>query len=251
MKSYIVLFTSIFLFSCLPPHYTHTPLIVSDVEKKGDYNISGSFTTNPETKSFNLNSNYAVTNHLILQASITNRNDYLKGRKYDSKGNSFDVAIGYSNISSDKNFYIENFIGFGSGKLKNITIEDVNNFTNFGYNKVFSQLNLNYRAHNANQSKNTFSIHFPIRIAYVHFNEINYNGFENGFEYRQIEYLRENPNKWLISFGKTVSYRFNNVKLSLFGSYHSPTSADNFFTFENIYFGAGISWRNFFNKKNK
>lgn len=245
----IVLFVGLLMFSCLPAHYIHTPLTVSDIEKKGDYNISGLFATSSETKNFNFNSNYAVTNHWILQASITNRNDYSKNHKYDSKGSSFDAAIAYTNISSDKNFYVENFIGYGRGKLKNTGIENVNNFVNFGYSKIFSQLNFNYRINNTNESKNTFSIHFPIRIAYVHFNEINYSGFENDIEYRQIEFLRENPSKWMISLGKTISYNFNNVKLSLFGSYHSPTRTDEFFTFGNIYFGGGISLRNFFNKK--
>ena len=233
--------------SCLPAHYIHTPLIVSDVEKKGDYNISGSFATSSETKNFNFTGNYALTNHWILHSSITNRNDYSNESKYDSKGSSFDVALGYTDISSDKNFYIENFVGYGIGKFKNIGIEDVNNFANFRYNKVFSQLNLNYRLNNADE--NTFSFHFPIRITYVHFNEINYNGTENGFEIRQIEFLRENPSKWMISIGKTISYRFNDVKLSVFGSYHSPTKADEFITFGNIYFGLGLSWRNFFKQK--
>jgi hypothetical protein len=250
MKFYIfVLFVILFIFSCLPAHYIHTPLIVSDIEKKGDYNISGSFATSSEAKNFNFNGNYAVTNHWILQASITNRNYYLKDSKYDSKGSCFDVAFGYTNISSDKNFYIENFIGYGSGKFKNIGIEDINNFANFGYNKVFSQLNFYYRLNSADENTNTFSFHFPIRIAYVHFNEIKYNSTENGFEIRQIEFLKENPNKWMISIGKTISYRFNDVKLSVFGSYHSPTKADEFITFGNIYFGIGFSWRNFFKQK--
>jgi len=250
MKFYIfVLFSILFLCSCMPAYYIHTPLIVSDIEKKGDYNISGSFATSSEAINFNFNGNYAVTNHWILQSSITNRNDYLKDAKYDSEASSFDVAFGYTNISSDKNFYIENFLGYGIGKFKNISLEDVNNFANFGYNEVFSQLNLNYRLNNANENTNTFSFHVPIRIAYVHFNEINSNNTESGFEVSQIEFLRENPNKWMISIGKTISYRFNDVKLSVFGSYHSPTKAEEFITFGNIYFGLGFSWRNFFKQK--
>jgi len=120
MKFYIVvLFALFFLFSCLPAHYVYTPLVVSDIEKKGDYSVSGTFSTSPETKNFNINGHYGIANHWILQASITNRDDYLKAYKYDTKGNSFDVAIGYTNVTPVKNFYIESFIGYGSGNLNN------------------------------------------------------------------------------------------------------------------------------------
>lgn len=242
-----ILFTVLVLSSCLPAHYIHTPLIVSDVEKKGDYSISGTLAASSEAKNFNLNAHYGITNHWIMQTSITYRDDYITN-KYDAKGSGFDVSLGYTNISSDKVFYVESFLGYGSGMLNNTGV-DANSYANFGYDKLFSQFNFNYRLNSADEDTNTFSFHFPIRIAYVHFNEIKYNGTGNGFENSQIEYLRENPNKWMISIGKTISYRFNDVKLSVFGAYYSPTKTDEFITFGNIYFGAGLSWRNFLKKK--
>ena len=250
MKFYIVvLFALFFLLSCLPAHYVYTPLVVSDIEKKGDYSVSGTFSTSPETKNFNLNGHYGIANHWILQASITNRDDYLKAYKYDTKGNSFDVAIGYTNVTPVKNFYIESFIGYGSGNLNNTGIENTVNYAKFGYNKIFSQFNFNYKLNSTVEDLNTLSFHFPIRIAYVHFNEINYNNTGGGFETRQIETLIEDPWEWKISVGKRISYRFKDVKLSLFASYHSTTNAVELFTFGNIFIGGGISWRNFFNKK--
>ena len=247
MKFYIVvLFALFFLFPCLPAHYVYTPLVVSDIEKKGDYSVSGTFTTSPETKNFNLNGHYGIANHWILQASITNRDDYLKAYKYDTKGNSFDVAIGYTNVTPVKNFYIESFIGYGSGNLNNTGIENTVNYAKFGYNKIFSQFNFNYKLNSTVEDLNTLSFHFPIRIAYVHFNEISYNSTGGGFGTRQIETLIDDPREWKISIGKIISYRFKDVKLSLSASYHSTTNAVELFTFGNIFIGGGISWRNFF-----
>jgi hypothetical protein len=252
MKYFLFIVLSLLLLtSCLPPHYIHAPLITADLEKKGDYTISGSLAASSETINFNFNANYAITDHWILQTSITHRDDYLNGNTYDSKGNSVDAAVGYNTISSNKNFYVESFMGYGSGTFKNTSIEEVNSFANFGYNKFFSQVNFNYRINNSDEDTNTFSFHFPIRLEYVYFNEINYNGEGTGIEKNQIEYLKDNPNKWILSLGKTISYRFDNLKLNLFASYHSPTKADEFVSLGNVYIGFGISWRNFLNKKNK
>ena len=252
MKYILFILVSLLLFtSCLPPHYVHAPLITSDIENKGDYTISGGVDVSTESKNFNVNSNYAITDHVIVQASATYAKNHSDLKDYNSNGKSIDVAVGYTNISSDKHFYIENFMGYGHGNFNNIHFEDNTRYANFSYDKFFAQLNLNYRTHNYDEDINTFSFHIPIRLAYVNYNKIAFTSLGNFSLGSQIEHLRENPRRLMLSTGKTISYRFDNVKLNLFASYTTPTKATELLTFGYLYVGFGVSWRNFLKKKKR
>ena len=251
MKIFFLTFLIAFsLTSCLPTHYIYNPLIIADVKEKGDYNVSGLFTTSIYSKNLHLNSNYAVANNLILQSSITYLVDHFDQYNYDARGYYADFAIGYTNNTSDKLFYIENFIGYGRGNLNNIGINDPARYANFRYNKYFSQLNFNFKINNSTTFLNNLTFHIPLRVAYIHFDKINYTSLY-GWGDNSIEYLKENPTKLIISAGKSIDYRLDNFKFSLFISYHTPINIDELLLLNNVYMGAGITYQNSLNRKNR
>jgi hypothetical protein len=249
MKTYLlVLLTTLFLFSCYPARYVHAPLIISGIEKKGDHTISGSFSTTTDTKNFNINGSYAISNHLIVQSSYTNRDDYsTENYNYTTQGGALDFAIGYTNNSIKKRFYVESFLGYGFGEVNNTNLESTSSYANFKYDKIFSQFNFNLKLNTDLSKSNYFSLHFPIRLEYLNYNKIAFSNFGRN----SLEYLSENPTIFVFSIGKTLSYNLENATVSLLGTYHSPTTAVSFFTFGNAYIGFGVSWRNFLKKKKR
>ena len=54
-----------------------------------------------------------------------------------------------------------------------------------------------------------------------------------------------------MAFFYSDSVAFTVPTVSLFGTYHSPTTAVSFFTFGNAYIGFGVHWRNFLKKKKR
>jgi len=227
----------LYVTSCAPTHYIYNPLIIADVEEKGDYNVTGSVAISMDNINYHLNANIAVTDHLIFQSSVTNLSDNSKTYNYDTKGNYYDFSIGYTNNNTNNDFYIESFVGYGLGNLKNIGIEDSSRYANFKYNKFFSQVSLNYKV-------NQLYFHIPIRIAYADYTTINHGTFLNNTEGKMLNYFKENPSKWMLSIGKTISIKVDQFKFNAFASYHSPTQIEELITFNNVYVGLGVTYFN-------
>ncbi|PQJ76688.1 hypothetical protein [Polaribacter glomeratus] len=83
-----------------------------------------------ETKNFNTNGYYPISNHLIIQVSFTYKDDYVT-KDYKSKEYAVNIALDSTNNSQDKKFYLESFFGFSACKLKNTSIKEMNSYANF------------------------------------------------------------------------------------------------------------------------
>ena len=251
MKNYTLIFlASLLFFSCSPTRYIHKPLIISGLEEKGEHVISGNFATTIDSKNFNINGSYAISNHIILQSSYTFRDDYADEMySYKTTGNGFDVSLGYTNNTKEKNFYFEGFLGYGIGKINNTNTLSIDSYANFKYNKIFSQLNSNIKFDKISKTNNYFSLHFPIRLEYLNYNKTAINNFSQQIGQSETKSLLENPNIFIWSIGKTLSYNLENVTFSVFGSLHSPTNATSFVTLQYAYVGFGVNFRNFLKRK--
>ncbi|WP_299014899.1 hypothetical protein [uncultured Polaribacter sp.] len=245
---YLLLLTILLVsFSCVSSRYIHIPPLISNLEEKGDYAVSGSIATSSGVRTLNANAYYAISDHFVAHIGFTESKDYVKDR-FNAQGNVTNMALGYTNNNKNKTFYIENFLGYGFGNIRNTELQNADSFADFSFSNIYNQFNLNLKRNDGGvKRENYFSFHLPIRVEYVQLNSLAFTNYDIAEERN----IRDNPNLLIFTVSKAIHYNFKHFTLGLFVSYHSPTNGLELLTAENAYIGFTANWRSFLKGKKK
>lgn len=186
MTNYLRLLTPfvfIFLASCSSiymPSVPNTPLLHTAGEFAGGAHIS-------PKGNFNLNSAYALGNHVGVMANGAYMHD--ENRKKDLKHKMLEIAFGYfDTMNNDRDRIFEVYAGIGSGKSSQLFREkdDTGNwvdyeFRNAKYDKKFIQVNYSTKKKdNLKLFGKTFSLNYgtALRASFIKAHELEVNGVE-------------------------------------------------------------------------